>query len=69
MNSLFGDFVREFWRGVLGGVRDYLGEIVGGFKRKHAGKLKENYNQKKNNSEQIKKQIKQHLLNCITYSI
>ena len=31
MNSLFSDFFREFWRGLLGGVRDYLGEIVGGF--------------------------------------
>ena len=31
MNSLFGDFFREFWRGILGGVRDYLGEIWGGF--------------------------------------
>ena len=25
MNSLFGDFFRVFWRGILGGVRDYLG--------------------------------------------
>ena len=24
-NSLFSDFFREFWRGILGGVRDYLG--------------------------------------------
>ena len=31
MNSLFGDFFREFWRGILGGVRDYLGEVLGGF--------------------------------------
>ena len=27
MNSLF----REFWRGIVGGVRDYLGEMLGGF--------------------------------------
>ena len=31
MNSLFSDFFREFWRGILGGVRDYLGEVLGGF--------------------------------------
>ena len=31
MNSLFSDLFREFWRGILGGVRDYLGEVLGGF--------------------------------------
>ena len=31
MNSLFGDFFREFWRGILGGVRDYLGGMLDGF--------------------------------------
>ena len=31
MNSLFSDFFGEFWRGILGGVRDYLGEVLGGF--------------------------------------
>ena len=31
MNSLFSDFFREFWRGILGGARDYLGEMLGGF--------------------------------------
>ena len=31
MNSLFGDFFKEFWRGILGGVRDYLGEVLVGF--------------------------------------
>ena len=31
MNSLFSDFFREFWRGILGGVRDYLGQVLGGF--------------------------------------
>ena len=31
MNSLFGDFFREFWRGILGGVRDYLGGDVDRF--------------------------------------
>ena len=30
MNSLFGDFFREFWREILGGVRDYLGVDFGG---------------------------------------
>ena len=31
MNSLFGNFFREFWRGILGGVRDYLGMDLGRF--------------------------------------
>ena len=31
INSLFSDFFREFWRGISGGVRDYLGEILEGF--------------------------------------
>ena len=31
MNSLFSDFFREFWRGILGGVRDYVGEVLAGF--------------------------------------
>ena len=26
MNSLFSDFFRELWRGILGDVRDYLGK-------------------------------------------
>ena len=28
INSLFSDFVRELWRGILGGVRDYFGEVL-----------------------------------------
>ena len=31
MNRLFGDFFKEFWRGVLGCVRDYLGVDLGRF--------------------------------------
>ena len=31
MNSLFSDFFREFWRGILGVVRNHLGEVLGGF--------------------------------------
>ena len=31
MNSLFSDFVREFWRGVLEGILGHLGETLGGF--------------------------------------
>ena len=31
LNSLFGDLFREFGRGILGGVRDYFGEVLGGF--------------------------------------
>jgi len=35
MHSLFSDFFRELWRGILGGVRDYVGEVS-------SGKIKEN---------------------------
>ena len=31
LSSLLGDFFREFWRGILGGVRDYLGGGWGRF--------------------------------------
>ena len=31
MNSLFSDFFTEFWRGIFGGARDYVGEMLGGF--------------------------------------
>ena len=31
LSSLLGDFFKEFWRGILGGVRDYLGGFGGGF--------------------------------------
>ena len=31
LNSLFGYLFRDFWRGILGCVRDYLGEVWGGF--------------------------------------
>ena len=34
MNSLFSDLFGEFWRGNFRGVRDYLGEILGGFRGK-----------------------------------
>ena len=37
MNSLFSDFFREFWRGILGGVRDYLGVYVWGDKHRLFG--------------------------------
>ena len=43
MNSLFSDFFREFWRGISGGVRDYLGEMLGGFWKKNKGIIIENY--------------------------
>ena len=29
MNSLFSNLFREFWRGISGGVRDYLGVDLG----------------------------------------
>ena len=31
MNRLFGDFFREFLGAILGGVRDYLGEVLADF--------------------------------------
>ena len=43
MNRLFSEFFKEFWRRILGGVRDYLGEVLGGFYRKFERKLKENH--------------------------
>ena len=30
INSLFSDFFKEFWRRILGGVRDYIGEVSKG---------------------------------------
>ena len=42
MNSLFSYFFMEFWRGILGGVRDYLGEIVGGFSKKQLREIRGN---------------------------
>ena len=43
MNSLFSDFFMECWRGILGSVRDYLEDILGGFSRKNEEKIEENY--------------------------
>ena len=48
MNSLFSDLFRECWRGISGGVRDYLGKALGGFWRNNEGKIDEKYAQKKN---------------------
>ena len=31
MHSLFSDFFKEFWKGISGGVRDYVGEVLEGF--------------------------------------
>ena len=36
------------WRGILGGVRDYLGEVFGDFWRTHEGEIEENYIRGKN---------------------
>ena len=48
MNGLFSDFFKEFWKGILGGVRDYLVDILGGFWRKNERKIEEAYTQNKN---------------------
>ena len=60
MNSLFSDFFREFWRGILGGVRDYLGEVLGDFYWKNEGKLrgKTQENDRGKKSENPKNRIK-----------
>ena len=31
MNILFSDCFTEFWKDLLAGVRDYVGEVLGGF--------------------------------------
>ena len=41
MNSVFSGLFREIWMGILGGVRDYLGEILGGFSWKNKAKSEE----------------------------
>ena len=47
MNSLLSDFWKEFRRGILGGGRNYLGELLGGFQWQDKGnqeeKQQENY--------------------------
>ena len=40
MNSLFSNFFGEFLEGILGGVRDYLGEDWGGFQWKKTGNVR-----------------------------
>ena len=59
MNSQFSDVFGEFWVGILGGVRDYLGEILGGVQRKNGRKIKENYtrNNPTNKNQQINKTL------------
>ena len=47
MNSLFSDFVREFGRDILGGVRDYLGEIWGSFYGTNERNIDEHLTRKK----------------------
>ena len=41
MNRLFGDFFKEFWRVILGGVRKYLRVFSGGFQGKNKGFFQE----------------------------
>ena len=39
LSSLLGDLFREFWRGILGGVREGFGEVLGGqMKENNKGK-------------------------------
>ena len=41
MNILFIDLFKEFWRGILGGALDYLGEMLGGFCKINQGNIEE----------------------------
>ena len=54
MNSLFSSFFTECWTGILGGVRDYLGELLGGCSWKQKGNKRQNEeNYTGNNPENI----------------
>ena len=68
LSSLLGDFLREFWRVIFGGVRDYLGEVLGGSYWKSKGiffirKNKENYKGKKQKNPANPYQVLLKLLN------
>ena len=60
MNGLFSDFRREFRKGILGGVRDYLGEILGGFYTKNEGEVEDNYTRKKRKQQVILRNTSPH---------
>ena len=49
MNSLFSDFFHEFWRGMLGDVRDYFGEMLADLYIRNEGKIQQIYTRKKTN--------------------
>ena len=42
-NSLFSDFFGEFWRGILGGVRERFWEVSGGKIKETRGEHSDNY--------------------------
>ena len=39
IHCIFSDLFTDFWRGYVRGVRDYLGEMLGGFYMKKVGKM------------------------------
>ena len=43
INRLFSNLFMEFWRGMLGDVRDYSADVLGGIQRKREGNIAENY--------------------------
>ena len=68
INSLFSDLFREFGRGILGGVRDYLGETLGGFYTTNEGNVKDNCTrkQKKQNGNELQEQSHYIVLNSLS---
>ena len=74
MDGLFGDFFREFWRVILGGVRYYLGVDFGRFlvekERKDQGNIEEHYpEQVTNNSKYSIKSLQIVYLTSVVYHI
>ena len=47
MNSLFSDLFREFWRGILGAGREYLGKHLEYFQQSNEGNIEDNYTREK----------------------
>ena len=56
MNSLFSDFFRKCWRGILGGCsRLFRGEIGRFLEEKNQGRIEETYNKTK--TKKVRKQM------------
>ena len=61
----------ELWRGILGGVRDYLGLILGGFERENQGHEKETSRtttrRKSENKKNLENPIGSYLNSLLSY--